>query len=449
MTAVATNSLARAASLAAAAGGRDGSSSTLGGHTICLFAEDGEVHAVDNRCPHMGFPLHRGTVCDGILTCHWHHARFDLATGGTFDQWADELRRFPVELDGDDVLVDLDPPADPVAHQRRRLRDGLERDIPLVLAKATIALLEADPSGADLVGAGLDFGVARRGGGWFRGLTTLACLTNLLPRLDPADRGAALYHGLADVASDSAGEAPRFPLAPLPGAPAEPARLAGWFRSFVDVRDAEGAERALVSAVRAGASPPRAREHALRGRDRSPLPRRRPHARLRQQGARGARRRGLGARRGRARRRCPSSSPAPSGWRRRSPGAARSTSSRCSRTRSSSCRTPSPPASRPRPAGTAAPRSSRPCSARSRRSPRSWTRCGQARAPSSWRPRSPSPPRCGSRASRRATSSATGTRRCTRSRSRTPSSRGSGARRRSSCCAASSTRPSACTSTAS
>src|SRR5712692_4794939 len=82
---------------------------------------------VDHRCPHMGFPLHRGTLCDGILTCHWHHARFDLGTGGTFDQWADDLRRFPVELDGDDVLIDLSPSNDPVAHQRKRLRDGLER----------------------------------------------------------------------------------------------------------------------------------------------------------------------------------------------------------------------------------------------------------------------------------------------------------------------------------
>src|SRR6187549_78871 len=74
----------------------------VAGHTVCLFADGDDVHAVDTRCPHMGFPLHRGTVCDGILTCHWHHARFDLTTGGTFDQWADELRRFPVVLDGDD-----------------------------------------------------------------------------------------------------------------------------------------------------------------------------------------------------------------------------------------------------------------------------------------------------------------------------------------------------------
>jgi nitrite reductase/ring-hydroxylating ferredoxin subunit len=224
-------------------------------HPICLFADGDEVHAVDNRCPHMGFPLHRGTVCDGILTCHWHHARFDLATGGTFDQWADELRRFPVKLDGDQVLVDVTQPRDPVARQRVRLQDGLERDIPLVLAKAILVLFEADPSAVDTFGIGLHFGVGRRGGGWFRGLTTLVCFTNLVPRLDLEDRPVALYHGLADVASDSAMGPPRFPLDPLPGTTPDQVRLALWFRSFVDVRDAEGAERVLVSAVRGGASP--------------------------------------------------------------------------------------------------------------------------------------------------------------------------------------------------
>jgi nitrite reductase/ring-hydroxylating ferredoxin subunit len=254
MTTVAPDHLVRAASLdELRAAGR--LVVHLDGNTLCLFAEGDEVHAVDNRCPHMGFPLHRGTVCDGILTCHWHHARFDLATGGTFDQFADELRRFPVELHEDEVFVDLRPPYDPVEHQRKRLRDGLERDIPLVLAKATIALLDADPSGVDVFRAGLDFGVARRGGGWFRGLTTLSCFMNLGPRLDPGDRAAALYHGIADVAGDSAGEAPRFPLDPLPGRPPGPEKLAAWFRDFIEVRDSEGAERALVSAVRSGASP--------------------------------------------------------------------------------------------------------------------------------------------------------------------------------------------------
>ena len=42
----------------------------LNGHTIALFAQsENRVFAVDNRCPHMGFPLNKGTVNDGILTC--------------------------------------------------------------------------------------------------------------------------------------------------------------------------------------------------------------------------------------------------------------------------------------------------------------------------------------------------------------------------------------------
>ncbi len=29
------------------------------GHTIALFAHGEQIYAVDNRCPHMGFPLDR------------------------------------------------------------------------------------------------------------------------------------------------------------------------------------------------------------------------------------------------------------------------------------------------------------------------------------------------------------------------------------------------------
>src|SRR5438477_1411011 len=53
-----------------------------GDHRPILVIHDrGRVFALDNRCPHMGFPLERGSVEDGILTCHWHHARFDLESG--------------------------------------------------------------------------------------------------------------------------------------------------------------------------------------------------------------------------------------------------------------------------------------------------------------------------------------------------------------------------------
>jgi hypothetical protein len=31
-------------------------------HTIALFYHNSRIYAVDNRCPHMGFPLSQGTV---------------------------------------------------------------------------------------------------------------------------------------------------------------------------------------------------------------------------------------------------------------------------------------------------------------------------------------------------------------------------------------------------
>src|SRR5262249_19645795 len=77
-----------------------------GSHRPILVLYDRErVFALDNRCPHMGFPLERGSIEDGILTCHWHHARFDLESGCTFDLWADDVPICPVEVRNGEVWV--------------------------------------------------------------------------------------------------------------------------------------------------------------------------------------------------------------------------------------------------------------------------------------------------------------------------------------------------------
>ena len=228
---------------------------SIGGQTVALFADDGVVRAVDNRCPHMGFPLHRGSVCDGILTCHWHHARFDLASGGTLDQWADDVPAFPVEIRDGEVFVDVALQRDERAHRRRRLRDGLERNISLVIAKSAIALTPEDTD--DVFEAGLEFGVRASADGWGQGLTILTALRNLIPLLEPDERAHALHHGLAAVASDCDGMPPRHPVAPLPSQGRDADTVERWFRRCVEVRDAEGAERAIASAVRGGEAPGR------------------------------------------------------------------------------------------------------------------------------------------------------------------------------------------------
>lgn len=225
----------------------------LNGHTLALFAHADRIYAVDNRCPHMGFPLDRGTVRDGILTCHWHHARFDLGSGGTFDQWADDVPAYDVEIRGDEVWVDLSQRRDPREHQRERLQVGLERNLSLVLAKAVLVLLEGAGDPAQPFRDGLQFGTRYRQQGWQQGLTMHTCFMNLLPYLDSEDRPRAMYHGLSAVASNTSGEPPRFPIRPLPETAPTISRLKEWFRQFVEVRDAEGAERCVVSAIRAGA----------------------------------------------------------------------------------------------------------------------------------------------------------------------------------------------------
>jgi nitrite reductase/ring-hydroxylating ferredoxin subunit len=226
----------------------------VGSQPVCAFWSDGEAHAVDDRCPHLGFPLHRGTVENGLLTCHWHHARFDLTSGGTLDPFADDVRAYPVELDGADVVIVAEPLGDPVARHLRRLDDGLEQGLSLVMAKAVLGLVDAlgaDEASNAAVAAGLDFGVRYRDSGWGPGLSVLTAMANVLPVLDPADRVLALVHGLAFVSRDTRGRAPHFPVEPL-AAPVPAPRLSSWYRRFVDTRSGDAAERSLASAVGAG-----------------------------------------------------------------------------------------------------------------------------------------------------------------------------------------------------
>ena len=220
--------------------------------------DDGQVHAVDNRCPHMGFPLHRGTIKDGILTCHWHHADFDLESGCTFDLFADDVPVFAVEKRNGDVWVSgtRDQSGD-AAHWQQRLREGLEQNISLVNAKAVIALLKSGVSFKEIAETGGRYGVRYRSSGWGSGLTILTAMTNLCDYLPPDEQILPLYQGLTHVARDSNGQPPRFDLQPLDTENLTYEQLKRWFRRFVEVRDTDGATRCLLTAVSMGSEPGR------------------------------------------------------------------------------------------------------------------------------------------------------------------------------------------------
>ena len=143
----------------------------------------GQVQAVDNRCPHMGFPLERGSVKDGILTCHWHHARFELSSGGTFNPFADDVRTFPVDVVDGQVWVDPSPvPRDEARHWQRRLEDGMEHSLRLVVAKSVLGLQSAGVNYREPLSIGARFGTTYSASGWGAAMSILTCTANMLPQ---------------------------------------------------------------------------------------------------------------------------------------------------------------------------------------------------------------------------------------------------------------------------
>ena len=225
------------------------------GRTVALFWHQDAVWAVDNRCPHMGFPLSQGTVADGILTCHWHHAKFDLAGGCTFDPFADDVASFRAEVRDGAVWLDPEPVEEErIAHWRRKLREGLEQNLRLVIAKSVLGLCEAGREQEVLREAAL-FGVRNRASGWASGLSILTAMANVAPHLREEDRPRALYHGVVHVARDVQGQPPDFDLAPLDTAEQRPEQFRAWFRRFAEVRSRDAAERCLRTAAAAGLDP--------------------------------------------------------------------------------------------------------------------------------------------------------------------------------------------------
>jgi len=222
---------------------------------ILLVHEGGHVFALDNRCPHMGFPLDRGSVEDGILTCHWHHARFELASGERLHIRSFDVPTCPVEIraGGEIWVKPVFGYANPAEHWRQRLEVGLAHNLNLVIAKAVLGLLVAGRSPSEVIRQAALFGTRNRDG-WDTGLTILTALGQLLPFLSEEETRLALFHGVRRVAADCDGATPRREREPLASRP-DLTTLKGWLRRWVAVRHRDAAERTVLTAIASGASP--------------------------------------------------------------------------------------------------------------------------------------------------------------------------------------------------
>ena len=222
-----------------------------GDRSLAVFADGDEIHAVDNRCPHMGFPLDRGSVKDGILTCHWHEARFELASGCTFDLWADDAISYATEVRGDRVWVATSPRRQrDAAYHRLRLRRGMEMAVGLVQAKSLISLLGDRAGLLPLVASVVDYAAANVTN-FGEGMVRLTCVARLAPWLSDETLYLGMSYAvrqLADEANAGTARRPRDPLA----APAPNAALKGWLRQWVLTRHRDAVERTLLAGVANG-----------------------------------------------------------------------------------------------------------------------------------------------------------------------------------------------------
>lgn len=79
------------------------------GRSIALFNVEGTFYAIDNTCTHRGGPLGDGDLSGDTVECPWHGAHFNVKTGAVIGPPARiGVRSYPVKLEGNDVLVEVD-----------------------------------------------------------------------------------------------------------------------------------------------------------------------------------------------------------------------------------------------------------------------------------------------------------------------------------------------------
>jgi 3-phenylpropionate/trans-cinnamate dioxygenase ferredoxin subunit len=82
----------------------------LAGRPVCIARSGGEVFAISDVCSHADVALSEGDVVDGHVECWLHGSMFDLRTGKPTGLPATRpVPTFPVTVEGDDVLVQMEP----------------------------------------------------------------------------------------------------------------------------------------------------------------------------------------------------------------------------------------------------------------------------------------------------------------------------------------------------
>jgi len=77
----------------------------LRGREYAVFNVDGELHAIDNECPHRGAPLGAGLLENGRVHCPLHGWAFDPKTGACETRLGCEIKTYPTRIENGEVFL--------------------------------------------------------------------------------------------------------------------------------------------------------------------------------------------------------------------------------------------------------------------------------------------------------------------------------------------------------
>ena len=224
------------------------------GHSIALFEHEGTVYATDNQCPHMGYPLIRGRVRKGVLSCDWHGWSYDMEGGGCFTGGCDDLATFPVEVRNGDIYIDVEKGGKKRddAHYLL-LKEGLFSQDSWTLSKAIAIMLAKGVSEDETLEIMVKHMVKhittaqgpRNGGGR---IATLMHGIKVAHMYEAEDRLIPLMMAATHAAGGHHDRPARQPLPP----PVDWEKLENWISVFSVDKEWEGIEKCLITARQLG-----------------------------------------------------------------------------------------------------------------------------------------------------------------------------------------------------
>ncbi|MFT7580229.1 MAG: nitrite reductase/ring-hydroxylating ferredoxin subunit [Myxococcota bacterium] len=223
----------------------------VAGHPVVLFRlPDGRTVALDNRCPHEGYPLYKGELRGEILHCCWHGFQFDLLTGRCI-KGDESPRLFPVrEVDGW-LEVDVAEPGRALALAERQasLEQGLQHNRLGQVARDIARLRRLGMASRDIAMFAARYDAEHAE---FGSTHVLAVVADLWPLLDDTDGDLLRLMLPFEMAAEAHIRQPKRPIPRVLDPGEDPVEAGAQLAAAVEAGDVETAEGILRAGLAKG-----------------------------------------------------------------------------------------------------------------------------------------------------------------------------------------------------